>query len=208
MITTGIPLIRYIKDYETEGIERKKFQIGPAVGRSEMRVAYATGKSTEFLIKETYEPLDDVREAFAHAGNPWDGPRRFNELKQLLREQARVHYDAIVSRDYPNAGDKTNANYQEIRRQIITSMSDHVVPGEKVRTYISKRVKYMQCKMDDETGRIDKPVNVLNRLQLIKHMAAAYLHDNRGAVFLKDFDLTQAFYDCFPEKMQDWLTKE
>ena len=85
-------------------------------------------------------------------------------MKQLLREQARVHYDAIVASDYPNAGDKTNANYQETRRQIITSMSDHMVPGEKVRTYVTKRVKYMQCKTDDGTGQIDKPVNVLNRL--------------------------------------------
>ena len=208
MSTTGIPLIRYVKDYEREGIERKKFQLGPAGGRSDMHAAYATGESTEFLIKETYEPLDDIRDAFAAGGNPWNGVRRFAELKQLLREEARVHFDSIVARDYPNAADKTDANYRELRRQIITAMSDHVVPGEKVRTYVTKQVKYVRCKMRDGSGRIDKPVNVLNRLQLIKQMASEYLHHNRGAVFLNDFDLTQAFYDCFPSKMQDWLTNE
>ena len=83
MSTTGIPLIRYVKDYEKEGIERKKFQLGPAGGRSDMHAVYATGESTEFLIKETYEPLDDIREAFAAVGNPWDGLRRFLKLKQM-----------------------------------------------------------------------------------------------------------------------------
>ena len=113
MSTTGVPLIRYIKDYKKgPGIERKKFQLNQAAGgRSDMHVDYATGESTKFLIKETFEPLEDVREAFNAAGAPWDGPRRFTELKQILRDDARVHYDSIVARDYPNAGDKTNANY-------------------------------------------------------------------------------------------------
>ena len=125
-----------------------------------MHAAYATGESTEFLIKETFEPLEDVREAFHAAGAPWDGPRRFTELKQVLRDDARVQYESIVARDYPNAGDKTNANYEELRRRIITAMSDHVNPGEKVRTYLTKHMKYMRCKMKDGSGRIEKPVQV------------------------------------------------
>ena len=62
MSTTGVPLIRYIKDYEKDGIERKKFQFNAAGGgRSDQHVAYATGESTEFLIQETFKPLEDVR---------------------------------------------------------------------------------------------------------------------------------------------------
>ena len=57
MSTTGIPLIRYVKDYEKEVIERKKFQLGPAGGHSDMHAAYATGESSEFLIKKAYEPI-------------------------------------------------------------------------------------------------------------------------------------------------------
>ena len=108
-------------------------------------------------------------------------------------------------REYPNAGDKTNANYEELRRQLITSMSDHVYPGEKVRTYLTKEIRYLECKMNDGTGRVEKPVKVLNRINLIKRIAATYLHHNRGAVFLNDLDLREAFWDSFPEEMQDWL---
>ena len=79
-----------------------------------------------------------------------------------------------------------HAKYRELRQYIIRNMSDHVVSDEKVRNYIIDRVKYMQCKMRDGSGRIDKPVNVLNRLQLIKQMASEYLHHNRGAVFPND----------------------
>ena len=41
------------------------FQINHAGGggRSELYVAFASGRSTEFLIRETFDKLDDVREA-------------------------------------------------------------------------------------------------------------------------------------------------
>ena len=45
MSTTGIPLIRYIPDYDEKAeFARKKFQLTNAGGgRSEMHVAYANG---------------------------------------------------------------------------------------------------------------------------------------------------------------------
>ena len=80
MSTTGIPLIRYIADYEIGAVvDRKRFQINHAGGggRSELYVAFASGRSTEFLIRETFDKLEDVREAYQMAGNPWNGHRRF-----------------------------------------------------------------------------------------------------------------------------------
>ena len=210
MSTTGVPLINYVADYaKNEVFKRKKFQLDHAgVGRSEMHVAYANGDSAEFLVEETFKPLEDVREAYQATVAPWDGPRRFFELKHCLRGNARSHYDSIVSRDYPNAGDKTDANYEELRRQLITAMSDHVYPGEKVRTYLTKHLKYMKCKMEDGSGRIEKPVKVLMRMEFIKKIATNFLHHERGAAFLTDFDMKQAFWDCFPISMHDWLNNE
>ena len=106
MSTTGIPLIRYIPDYDEKAeITRKKFQLTNAGGgRSELHVAYATGESTEFLIEETYKPLEDVRETYMGTAAPWDGPRRFIELKHCLRGNKDLYF--IVGRDLPNA-DKT-----------------------------------------------------------------------------------------------------
>ena len=186
MSTTGVPLIRYIPDYDEKAeITRKKFQLTNAGGgRSELHVAYATGASAEFLIEETYKPLEDVREAYLGTAAPWDGPRRFTELKHCLRGKARTQYIFIVARDYPNAVDKTHANYEELRRQIITAMSDHILPGEKVRTYLTKNIKYMKCKTTDGSGRIEKLVNVLNRIELIKRMASTFLHHDRGEEYL------------------------
>ena len=62
MSTSGIPLIRYLEDYEVGAVvERKRFQIHQeGGGRSELYVAFASGKSTEFLIRETYRKLEDV----------------------------------------------------------------------------------------------------------------------------------------------------
>ena len=45
MSTTGIPLIRYVEDYEIGAVvDRKRFQIThPGGGRSELYVAFASG---------------------------------------------------------------------------------------------------------------------------------------------------------------------
>ena len=72
MSTTGIPLIRYIKDYDLESVvNRKKYLIEQTgSGHTELYVAYSTGHPTEFLTRETFEKLDDFREAYSIAGNP------------------------------------------------------------------------------------------------------------------------------------------
>ena len=121
MSTTGIPLLHYVEDYEVGAVvERKRFQLThPGGGRSELYVAFASGASTEFLIGECFDKLDDVREAYQMGGNAWNGPRRFYELKHVLIGSVCQNYDEIVATDYPNQADKTDANYEELRRQIL-----------------------------------------------------------------------------------------
>ena len=104
MSTSGIPLIRYLEDYEVGAtVEKKRFQIHQeAGGRSELYVAFASGKSTEFLFRETYLKLEDIREEYATTAARWNGPRHFNELKHVLIGDARNQYDSIVARDYHN----------------------------------------------------------------------------------------------------------
>ena len=120
MSTTGLPLIRYIADYVIGAVvDRKQFQVNQAGGggRPELYVGFASGHSTEFLIRETFEKLDDVREACQMAGTPWNGPRHFYELKHVLIDVARQNYDKIVAQDYPTPADKTDVNYEELRSQ-------------------------------------------------------------------------------------------
>ena len=205
MSTTGVPLIRYIEDYEIGAIvERKKFQINQeGGGRTDLHVAYATGRSTEFLIRETFQKLDDVREAYEMAGTPWNGTRRFYELKHVLIGNARNHYDRIVAEEYPNQADKTDENFEELRRKIITAISDHILPGNKVRTYLTQHIKYTRCKMTDGSGRVEKPVDVLARMNQIKRMAEAFLHHDRGDEYLSPQDSLSAYWRIFPNKMHD-----
>ena len=141
-------------------------------------------------------------------GTPWDGPCRFYELKHVLIGVSRNHYNTIVTRDYHGQASKTDDNFEELRRRIITAMSDHILPGNKIRTYLTQNIKYLKCKMTDSSGRVEKPVDVLARMNQIKQTAAVMLHHDRGAVFLTDQDMTSAFWRIFPNKMHDWLTNE
>ena len=45
-------------------------------------------------------------------------------------------------------------------------------------------------------------------MELLKENAAEFLHHERGADFLADVDMKQAFWDCFPNSMHDWLNNE
>ena len=61
MSSTGVPLIRYLEDYEVGAVvHMKRFLINRANGgKSEEFAAYATGNSVEFLIKECYIRLEE-----------------------------------------------------------------------------------------------------------------------------------------------------
>ena len=60
--------------------------------------------------------------------------------------------------------------------------------------------------MTDGSGCIEKPVTVLNRIELIKRMASTFLHHDRGEEYLNAFDTTQAFWDSFLAKCKIDLT--
>ena len=73
-------------------------------------------------MSKTYERLDNVNEAMAGG---WVPARQFEELDYALKGDALEAFDEIVEKDYPNPADKTDANYEELQYQIITSLSDH-----------------------------------------------------------------------------------
>ena len=128
-------LIMYYPDYENSSEDEKKtYQINEQGGRQYVEVRIANGKSIESLIRETYNKLDKV----ARQTQPvWNAARKFTELEACLTGEAEDAYSFLVERDYPNPADKTNANYEELKRHMITHMSDHVLPGNKIHTSIS-----------------------------------------------------------------------
>ena len=201
-------LIVYEADYDQEKkVETKTYLVTRAGGlRSYMEVGVADGNSTEFPMRETLEKLEQLRAATAGGWNP---ARRFEELPNALKGDALAAYDEVVARDYPAPRDKTDFNYVELQRQIITTLSDHVWPGDKVHQFLSMNIEYMDCKskMKDGTERVEKPTKVLSRMQKIRRMGSA-MHHTMGAHYMTDEQFDQAFWLIFPTVMVDWLTNE
>ena len=164
---------------------------------SYLTVGYAFGDSTEFLMRETYDKLEQVRGATVGG---WIPARRFEELSYGLKGDALGVFDEVVERDYPNPVDKTHANYEELQRRIITALSDHSWPGDKVHQFLSKQMKYMMCKMED--GNTEKPSKVLARMQKIRRMGSA-MHHNMGVHYMTEVQFNQAYWQIFPSVMTD-----
>jgi len=143
-----MPLIVYDMDYDSR-IERAKvtYQVNVPGGCTYHDVAISYGDSIEMLIKETYDKLQEVQEM---SPGGWNAARRFRELKNALRGKAKEKYICLVQRDYPNAADKTDANYEEVKRQIITKISDHAWPGDEIHTYLSSKASTSaaRCEME------------------------------------------------------------
>jgi len=198
-------LILYYPDYKISSDDEKKtYQINQQGGRQYVDVRIADGTSTESLIRETYNKLDKV----ARQTHPvWNAARKFTELEACLTGEAEDAYSFLVDRDYPDAADKTNDNYERLKRHMITYMSDHVLPGNKIHKYISDKIKYEDCKMNDETGRFEKPTKILNRMERLRGYGASMDH-NMGQNFMSDDDMKRAFYDIFPSKMTRWLEND
>lgn len=202
--SNAVSLIKYVPDYDTTAkLPGTMYQVTTNGGlRSYFEVAIADGTSIELLLRETYDGLEDVRAA-TPAG--WPAVARFRELRKCLKAGAQTAYDEIVARDYPTPADKTDANYEELRRQIITKLSDHEWPGDKLRRYIACDIKYERCKTKD--GKFRQPNSYLNRIMRLVGMGSE-MHHNFGAVFMTDDEIKMAFWNSFPVKMQSWLTNE
>ena len=202
--TTISALIELHSDYDTLQVlekDKRTYQINTAGGRTFMTVAYAGGKSTEFLMCETYEALDDVMTA---TPGGWPASRRFQELKFCLRGKARQAYDALVRQDYPTAADKTNANYIELKRKLITTLSDHTWPGNRVHYYLSIKAKYIEYK---HKGSYVTPNQFLQRMERIRSLGAE-MHHTMGPVYMADLQFKSSFWNSFPESMKSWLEND
>ena len=198
-------LIRYPMDYDPRRprAQPNPYQVSRAGGvRSCIYVGCAYGDSTEFLIRETYDQLDAVERA---APGNWTGTRRFEELRQNLRSAALDAFDDMVARDYPDPADKTIANYEELKRQIVTKLSDHTNPGDRIFWELQGKIKFEDCKT--KHGLQEKPTIILQRMQRMRKMGGQ-LHHSQGAVFMTDGLFKQTYWNIFPEYMQTWLTED
>ena len=199
------PLITYDMDYDPKAEhEKKTYQVYVPGGRTLHDVGMAFGDSIEFLIRETYNKLEQVRQA---TPGGWNAARRFRELDNVLEDAAGEAYESIVTQDYPNAADKTHVNYDELKRQIITQLSDHTQPGDVIYRYLQAKLKYMDCKMRDGSGRIEKPNTVLSGIRRLSKYGAS-MHHTRGANYMTDNDEKHIFWNTFPKEMQSWLSND
>ena len=171
----ALSLIGFKRDYDIhEDFQTHSFEVRSGDIRSRMKVGVSFGDSAEFLLVETYDKLDKVRRRDSAA---WDGPRMFEELEQCLRGNALGAFRTIVSRDYNTDALKTAASYGELKKKIITTLSDFSYPGDKVIDYLTGKLHYLNCK--DADGDVMKPVDVLARLREIRELGGK-MHHNQG----------------------------
>ena len=201
-------LIKFEMDYDEKDKEgkqqEKKYQVNTTGNvREYMEVWYSDGTSIEALLRETLDRLEIV----STATGGWAGLRKFNQLGYCLKGDAKEAYDDIVDRNYPNDTDKTHINYEELCRDLITTLSDHVWTGDKMHTYVSNGISYVNCQMKDSSGRPAKPNMVLARMQRLRKMGKR-MHHNRGVDFMTDAQFLQAYWNIFPQEMMDWLTND
>ena len=150
-------LIRYKPDYKLDEKSMAKIKYNLTVGgvRCYYDVYIADGKSTEFLITCCYVKLDKLAAEIQTPG--WNGVRLFKELQVCLKGDAKNEFQALEARDYSTKALKNAAGaFTEIKQQLITKLSDHPFPGDRIYVYLTTRVKYMRCKKEDR--QMEEPV--------------------------------------------------
>ena len=203
--TTANTLIGYKKDFDIKDptLEKKQFRIRVPNSHDEYaEVVIVDGESTE-LMMESFEKLDEIRNQVATV---WPARERFHQLSTILTDDAKEAYDEIVADDYPNNADKTHAHYEELKKQIITKLSDHVNPGDKVCTYLESKVKYEWCK-DEKTGHLVKPLAHFKRCKTLRKLGGLMHHTHQGTYF-DDNRFKTCVWNHFPQEWQDWMTEE
>lgn len=198
-------LIGYKKDFDSNDpdLPTKYYKLKiPNSHEETVKVLEADGESTELLM-ESYDKLDELR---GRVTTQWNAAERFRQLYSILKDEARDAFDEIVDRDYPNNNDKTNANYEELKRKIITQMSDHVNPGDKIVTYLEQKVSYQKCK-DDKTGVLVRPVDHLKRCKIMKKYGSR-MHHTQGANYFDTNRFKTCIYNHFPQDWKDWLEQQ
>ena len=109
-------------------------------------VGIVHGDSTEFLLVETFDRLEVIRQAVTVA---WNRPRRFEESEECLAGKALTSFKRLVRDCYPDPADKTDANYEDLCMLMPTDLGDHTYPGNKIRQYANQKFKYMNfCRED------------------------------------------------------------
>ena len=202
--TTANTVIGYKKDFDIKDptLEKKQFRIRVPNSHDEyVEVIMVDGESTE-LMMESFEKLDEIRNQVATV---WAARERFHQLGTILTDDAKEAYDEIVADDYSNNADKTHAHYEELKKQIITKLSDHVNPGDKVCTYLESKFEYEWCKDDD--GNLVKPLVHFKRCKTLRKLGGLMHHTHQGTYF-DDNRFKTCVWNHFPQEWQDWMTEE
>ena len=101
----------------------------------------------------------------------------------------------LIEKDYYSVVLKNESGlFGELKKKLITKLSDHPFPGDRIQTYLSMRVKYVRLKKED--GHIKEPVKVLARLQRIRKFGATMAH-NQGVNYISDTQVTLIFWNIF-----------
>ena len=123
-----------------------------------------------------------------------------------MEGEAKNEFQALEASDYSTNVLKNEAGaFAEIKQRLITKLSDHPFPGDRIYVYLTTRVKYMRCKKED--GRMEEPVRVLARIQRVRMMGAMLEH-NQGANYITAGQFTLLIWNIFPATMQDWLQED
>ena len=203
-MTSEESLIKYEQDYDPEDVKCKYKVIKTTIGTLEEKhmIRMSSGRSIEELMVETFESLESFMSLFP---NPVQGPAKFRYLGLCVVGTAKEHLDRLVSRDYPTDADKTPQAYVECKRNLITSLSCHTFPGDRVATFLLTDIKYIDCK--DEHGNQVKPNNYLARWRKIELLGSRMEH-SLGPNYIQEETFKMSFFHSFPIEMRKWMTDE
>ena len=150
--TDNTPLIRYYHDdgYKNRDELLKYHEIGVTADgtKTVFRVLINDGKSVECMMEFTFEALERVR-TVAAANVAWSGAARFRQLEMCLTGRAAQAFTEEVAAHYSQANQKTHNNYNILLKRIISKVSPHENPGNRIHTFVTKSIQYKRCKMDD-----------------------------------------------------------
>ena len=122
-------VIVYNRDYDpTANFEQRRYRINEENGSGDVHVGVSYGRSIEFFLVECVDVLEDARALIG----PWTPAKRFIQLGLSCKDRAKDTFVKLVDRDYPNPDDKTDANYDELVRNMCTDLADHIMLGNKV----------------------------------------------------------------------------
>ena len=121
-------LIKFKPDFtlHDKSCQTQTFQLMIGVSRQNFILYKSDGKSAEQLMEETSEGLDEYMELLATAPV---GLEKFRLLTTCLYGEAKKLFKQVVAAHYATDVLKTNDNFEQAKKDLITELSNHPYPG-------------------------------------------------------------------------------